>query len=136
MKSHGLRKGYLITLHLKSHFIFEIMVERGGYMAQKLSSESIFNKEFHVDFKGYSAVEVDQFLDDVIKDYEYFETVIKEQKELLERYETTLGQQRRQIIELEGKTRVQTEQIPSQFSHVDILKRISRLEEVVLSNKE
>lgn len=105
-------------------------------MAQKLSSESIFNKEFHVDFKGYSAVEVDQFLDDVIKDYEYFETVIKEQKELLERYETTLGQQRRQIIELEGKTRVQTQQIPSQFSHVDILKRISRLEEVVLSNKE
>lgn len=105
-------------------------------MAQKLTSESIFNKEFHVDFKGYSAVEVDQFLDDVIKDYEYFETLIKEQQELLERYEKTLTLQRKQLVELEGKARVQNEVIPSQFSHVDILKRISRLEEVVLSNKE
>lgn len=105
-------------------------------MAQKLTSDEIFNKVFHVDFKGYSAVEVDQFLDTVIKDYEYFETLIKEQQELLDRYEKTLSIQRKQLIEMEGKSRVQSEVIPSQFSHVDILKRISRLEEVVLKNKE
>lgn len=105
-------------------------------MAQKLTSDSIYNKVFHIDFKGYSAVEVDQFLDDVIKDYEHFETLIREQQELLERYEKTLAQQRKQLVELEGKSRVQNDIIPSQFSHVDILKRISRLEEVVLKDKE
>lgn len=105
-------------------------------MAQKLTSEEIFNKEFHIDFKGYRAVDVDQFLDDVIKDYAFFENLIQEQQSLLEQYEKTLSQQRRQLIEVEGKNRGQVENVPSQFSHVDILKRISRLEEVVLKGKE
>ena len=37
-------------------------------------------KEFHVDFKGYNAVEVDQFLDLVLEDYQNFENTINEQK--------------------------------------------------------
>lgn len=105
-------------------------------MVQKLTSEEIYNKEFHIDFKGYRAVDVDQFLDDVMKDYEFFENLIQEQQSLLEQYEKTLSQQRRQLIEVEGKSRGQVENVPSQFSHVDILKRISRLEDVVLKGKE
>lgn len=103
-------------------------------MTQKLTADSIFDKEFHVDFKGYNALEVDQFLDDVMNDYEYFEKIIKEQKELLDRYEETLAQQKRMLIEQDGKSRV-TNELPSQFSHVDILKRVSRLEEAVFNNK-
>lgn len=103
-------------------------------MTQKLTTDSIFEKEFHVDFKGYNALEVDQFLDDVMNDYQYFEKIIKDQKELLDRYEETLAQQKRMLIEEEGKSRTQTD-LPSQFSHVDILKRVSRLEEVVFNKK-
>ncbi|QIK69991.1 DivIVA domain-containing protein [Erysipelothrix sp. HDW6C] len=105
-------------------------------MAQKLTTDAILGKEFNIDFKGYSAVEVDQFLDDVMQDYEFFEGIIKEQKELLDRYEESLAQQRRMLLEHEGKNRAQSEQAPSQFSHVDILKRVSRLEEAVFNTKE
>lgn len=103
-------------------------------MTQKLTSDTIFEKEFHVDFKGYNALEVDQFLDDVMNDYQYFEQIIKDQKELLDRYEETLAQQKRLLLEQESKSRVANE-LPSQFSHVDILKRVSRLEEAVFNNK-
>lgn len=101
-------------------------------MTQKLTTETIFEKEFHVDFKGYNALEVDQFLDDVMNDYEHFENIIKEQKELLDRYEESLAQQKRVIIDQESKARVSSD-LPSQFSHVDILKRVSRLEEAVFN---
>lgn len=101
-------------------------------MSQKLTTETIFDKEFHVDFKGYNALEVDQFLDDVMNDYHFFEGIIKEQKELLDRYEETLSQQKRMLMEQEVKSRVSNEP-PSQFSHVDILKRVSRLEEAVFN---
>ncbi|QIK57571.1 DivIVA domain-containing protein [Erysipelothrix sp. HDW6A] len=105
-------------------------------MAQKLTIDEIMEKEFHVDFKGYEALEVDQFLDEVIQDYNYFTELIKEQQELLKRYEDSLAQQKRVILELEGKSRNQSNQVPSQFSHVDILKRISRLEEVVFKDNK
>lgn len=99
-------------------------------MGQKLTKETIFDKEFHVDFKGYNAIEVDEFLDDVIQDYEFFQSIIEQQQELLDNYEETLAQQRRSLLELESKNRV-SQEFPSQFSHVDILKRISRLEQAV-----
>ena len=38
-----------------------------------LSIDDIFNKEFSVDFKGYSPIEVDQFLDTVMADYKAYE---------------------------------------------------------------
>ena len=103
-------------------------------MTQKLTTDIIFDKEFHVDFKGYNALEVDQFLDAVMNDYQYFEKIIKDQKELLDRYEETLSQQKRMLMEQESKSRV-TSELPSQFSHVDILKRVSRLEEEVFNKK-
>ena len=33
-----------------------------------LDPQTILDKEFHVDFKGYSPAEVDEFLDSVIQD--------------------------------------------------------------------
>ena len=49
-------------------------------MARKLTIDEIYEKEFHVDFKGYNAVEVDQFLDLVLEDYQYFEDLIEKQQ--------------------------------------------------------
>ena len=36
----------------------------------KLKVEDVLNKQFNIDFKGYSSVEVDEFLDLVINDYQ------------------------------------------------------------------
>ncbi len=47
-------------------------------MAEKrlLSEKDILNKKFKKDIKGYDAQEVDEFLDDVIKDYLSFQKEI------------------------------------------------------------
>lgn len=103
-------------------------------MKKNLSKEMILNKEFHIDFKGYNAVEVDQFLDQVMNDYLYFEDVIAQQKELLKKYEDALSQQKRVILEYEGKTRADA-LIPREVTQTDLLKRVSKLEEAVF-NKE
>lgn len=99
-------------------------------MKKSLSDELILNKEFHIDFKGYNAVEVDEFLDLVMQDYLYFEDVIAQQKDLLNKYEDALSQQKRVILEYEGKTRADA-QAPKEINHVDILKRVSKLEKAV-----
>ena len=50
------------------------------YMANKiqLSPKKILNKHFQIDFKGYSATEVDYFLDTVVEDYETFAKMLNE----------------------------------------------------------
>lgn len=104
-------------------------------MKKSLSKEAILNKEFHVDFKGYNAVEVDEFLDLVLKDYEYFESIIDQQKDLLNKFEDALSQQKRVILEYEGKTRAEA-QTPKEVNHVDLLKRVSKLEEAVFNKNK
>ena len=42
-----------------------------------LTPEEILNKEFNVDFKGYSPAEVDSFLDSVLEDYQIMEENIQ-----------------------------------------------------------
>lgn len=101
-------------------------------MKKRLDEEIILNKEFHIDFKGYRAVEVDEFLDLVLQDYQYFESVIAQQKDLLSKYEDALSQQKRVILEYEGKTRAQ-DSLPKEVNHVDLLKRVSKLEEAVFN---
>lgn len=103
-------------------------------MKQKLTIDQILEKEFHVDFQGYNALEVDEFLDMVMRDYEMFESLILEQKELLDRYEETLTKQKLQIRELQSSERAQKD-IEPKASYVDLLRRISKLEDDVYKNK-
>lgn len=42
-------------------------------MPAKLTAHDIFDKEFSVDARGYSANEVDSYLDQVIEDYQEYE---------------------------------------------------------------
>ena len=55
-------------------------------MAKKiqLSPKKILNKHFQIDFKGYSATEVDYFLDTVVEDYETFAQMLNESYEQIE----------------------------------------------------
>lgn len=43
----------------------------------KLSKNDIYEKEFKSSMRGYNQDEVDQFLDEIIKDYEAFENQIQ-----------------------------------------------------------
>ncbi len=93
----------------------------------ELTVQQILDKQFNVDFKGYNAREVDEFLDKVIHDYQVYDEKMKECSETLLRYENTIESLKNQIQELNSQLQ-RKEEIPSNISNVDILKRISRLE--------
>ena len=94
-----------------------------------LTKENIFNQEFNVEFKGYSSSEVDKYLDLIINDYQAFESNINELEKKVELLEVKNAQLKSYIIELEGKLKAKEENTP--VSSSDILKRLSRLEEIV-----
>lgn len=109
-------------------------------MASKvnLDIQTILDKEFNVDFKGYNATEVDNFLDLVIQDYQTYQETTRELNEKIGELERTNASLRAKLIEVEGKTRA-LEANPSPLaqssSNVDILKRLSRLEQEVFEQK-
>jgi len=51
-----------------------IIIKHGGnFMPVILSAQDIYDKEFSVDSRGYSAGEVDAYLDQIIEDYQEYE---------------------------------------------------------------
>lgn len=96
----------------------------------KLNAEKIFNKDFSIDFKGYSPQEIDEFLDVVIKDYQIAEKVLDEMFDENRRLKYQVATLEAEIIELKAALAVNENSNDS--SNIDILKRLARLEEVIL----
>ena len=96
----------------------------------------ILDKEFHVDFKGYSASEVDAFLDLVIEDYQVYDQMIAKMSEQALMQERTIASLKAKVLELESKQKVMNEQDNLNVSQMDILKRLSRLEQIVYQDKK
>ena len=95
----------------------------------KLSVEDVLEKQFNIDFKGYSSGEVDEFLDLVISDYQQYNKMIDELGAHLQEYERQINALRAKIVELEGKQGVVNSD--HAVDNIDILKRLSRLENEV-----
>lgn len=100
-----------------------------------LTVDEILNKEFNVDFKGYSAAEVDGFLDLVLEDYQIFEENIAALSKEAEDLKAALDEAKAHNLELESRQRVIDLSNTTSYSSVDLLKRVSRLEEEVYKNK-
>lgn len=97
----------------------------------KLTPDEILNTTFKTDLRGYSAFEVDSFLDIILDDYQVME---ENTQELLDRIavlnneiETLKAKNR----ELEGQNKALDLSATTSYSSVDFLKRLSRLEEEV-----
>lgn len=97
-----------------------------------LSPKDIFDQEFKTTMRGYDKSEVDEFLDDVIKDYETFTAQLKELKKendlLKERLKTAAAA----VKNGQPSDAVRVSQSATNF---DILKRISRLEREVFGKR-
>lgn len=110
-------------------------------MANKiqLSPKKILNKQFQIDFKGYSATEVDYFLDKVVEDYESFANMLNESYEQIENLQKDNEALKMKISHLEKERLIQQDNMRSMeenmSSNVDLLKRISSLEKEVYKNK-
>ena len=95
----------------------------------KLSVEDVLEKQFNIDFKGYSSGEVDEFLDLVIADYQQYNKMIEELGDHLQEYERQINTIKTKVVELEGKQGLSTTE--NSGNNLDILKRLSRLENEV-----
>ena len=100
-----------------------------------LTMQDILEKEFKVDTRGYRMQEVDQFLDVIIKEYNEYNNMIKELKkenEKLEEENTSLKQDMRSL-----KSSIETVKGgEKEITNVDLLRRISQLEKIVLGKEE
>jgi DivIVA domain-containing protein len=106
-----------------------------------LTAQEIYEKEFHVDLKGYAPAEVDEFLDQVIEDYQNYDEKVEEMGAAIARYEEKIKELQQQIISLQSENENLNEKVSSDFvngnsSTVDILKRIARLEKAVFNQSE
>ncbi|PYZ95218.1 cell division regulator GpsB [Salipaludibacillus keqinensis] len=94
----------------------------------QLTKNEIYEKDFKSSMRGYNQDEVDQFLDEIIKDYEAFETRIQwleKENERLKKETTTLSEQ----------TKKQPAQPSTGNTNYDILRRLSNLEKHVFGSK-
>ena len=96
------------------------------------TAKDIFEQDFGREVRGYSKVEVDEFLDDVIKDYETYAALVKSlrleiaelKEELLKKNQVAPTQS--DSLELGSTT---------SMTNFDILKRLNRLEKEVFGKQ-
>jgi DivIVA domain-containing protein len=95
----------------------------------KLSAETIYKKEFNVEFKGYSVLEVDSFLDDIITDYQLYQAQLTQAMSLIDQLQRSNSALQNKILELQGRLDAAGDANGAQ--HVDVLKRLAKLEQEV-----
>ena len=100
-----------------------------------LTARDILEKEFKIDATGYRLQEVDKFLDIIIKDYNEYNNIIKDlekEKQILAEENVSLKQEIRNLkISLDALKHSEKE-----ITNVDLLRRISQLEKIVLGKDE
>lgn len=89
----------------------------------QLSGKEILEKDFKTAMRGYNQVEVDEFLDKIIQDYETFQQEI----DRLKKENKTLKQNNEQAKSQSVNTNHQV--------NYDVLKRLSNLEKEVFGRK-
>lgn len=94
-----------------------------------LTVNDIYNKEFKLDTRGYRPQEVDKYLDVIMRDYEEFISIIKEQNHEIKQLTEDNLQLKQEIRILRTKIEaLKDTDNDSGSSNVDVLKRLSNLE--------
>lgn len=101
-----------------------------------VTPDDIAEKEFSVAFQGYSADEVDDYLDLILKDYEKMEKNIQELLDLITTLQGEVDRLNALNVELKGKANFFDLSNTTSYSSVDLLKRVSRLEEILSKQDE
>jgi len=95
----------------------------------QLSSKEILEKDFKTAMRGYNQIEVDEFLDVIIKDYE----ALQQQIDTLQTENNQL--KKRTTGEARTRTAQPVQPQPVQQVNYDVLKRLSNLEKEVFGKK-
>lgn len=100
-----------------------------------LTMQDILEKEFKIDARGYRPQEVDKFLDIIIKDYNEYNNIIrnlKKEKRALALENQNLKNEARNLRSSIEAARIGEKEI----TNVDLLRRISQLEKIILGKSE
>ena len=98
------------------------------------SPKDILQQEFKTKMRGYDPVEVDEFLDNVIKDYETYNKEILALQEENDRLHAKLDQQSKNSAITSRVSGGETAKSQT-VTNFDILKRLSNLEKEVFGKK-
>lgn len=104
-----------------------------------LTPKEILDKEFKIDARGYRPQEVDKFLDMVIRDYsEFINTIKRQEREIQDLKDDNfkLKEEIRRLritIDAAGNS---SDNSNGGINNVDLLRRISQLEKIVLGKDE
>ncbi len=103
-----------------------------------LTPNDILEKEFKIDTRGYRLKEVDQFLDLIIKDEETLIEIIKKQEKDIDKLTEEILKLKQELRDKSVKEEI-LKATPNQqqnVSNLDILKRLSKLENVIFGKEE
>lgn len=102
----------------------------------KLTPQEILEKSFKIDTRGYRLKEVDQFLDEIITDYEQFYRIInnieQEKNELISENMRLKQELRNAKMNVEIVKNTDAPEV----TNVDIMKRLARLEKLVYGDEK
>lgn len=103
----------------------------------KLTTKEIFEQDFKIGFRGYDQDEVNDFLDDIMKDYDAYEAIIKELKGEIARLKAQVANNstRTTVPVAEEQNDVLRTERPSSATNFDILRRLNRLEKEVFGKQ-
>ena len=101
------------------------------------TAKDIFDQDFKREVRGYSKDEVNEFLDDVIKDYETYAALVKELREENARLREELAQKAQKTPQTSPIASTATQEFPqvTTATNFDILKRLNRLEKEVFGKQ-
>ena len=99
--------------------------------------QDILEKNFKIDTRGYRLKEVDQFLDDIIGDYEQFLEIInnleKEKADLLAEIMKLKQELRNSKLSVEVASNNSSN---GEITNVDVMRRLSQLEKMVYGSRK
>ena len=97
-----------------------------------LTPQDILEKDFKIDTRGYRLKEVDQFLDEIIGDYENFYAIIKNLEKEKEEYLKEIMNLKQELRNVKMSIDI-AKTGDKEVTNVDILRRVSNLEKIVYS---
>ena len=96
------------------------------------TAKDIFEQDFGREVRGYSKAEVDEFLDDVIKDYETYAALVKSLRLEISALKEELAKKPQLTPVASESTELGS---TTSMTNFDILKRLNRLEKEVFGKQ-
>jgi DivIVA domain-containing protein len=100
-----------------------------------LTPQAILEKDFKIDTRGYRLKEVDQFLDEIIGDYEQFYAIINNLEKEKEDYLKEIMNLKQELRNIKMSIDI-AKTGNKEVTNMDILRRISNLEKIVYGKDE